>query len=97
MIELGDTARDTITGFKGVAIAEASFLYGCRRICLQPTDLKDGKPLDSIYFDEPQLELVKKAKEPVPTPVRTGGPQRDPVRNSDPGREAHPDTDDFAH
>jgi hypothetical protein len=57
-IELGDVARDTITGFTGVVYADTKFLHGCRRLSLQPQELKDGRPLEGGTFDEPQLELV---------------------------------------
>ena len=43
-IELGDTAKDSITGFSGVVIATTFWLHGCERLTLQPQKLdKDGK------------------------------------------------------
>jgi len=80
-IELGDIAEDTITGLTGVAVAEAKFLHGCRRIALQSRELKDGKPIDAIYFDEPQLKLV--SKRAAPSTSHTGGPQPAPTRHVD--------------
>ena len=56
--ELGKTGRDKITGFSGVLTARCEFLTGCNRYCVQPTELKDGKPIDSIYFDEAQIEIM---------------------------------------
>jgi len=57
--ELGKVAKDKITGFEGVITSRCEFLTGCNRYCIQPTELKDGKPLESIYFDEAQIIIVK--------------------------------------
>lgn len=77
-IQLGDVARDTITGMVGVVVADTKWLHGCRRLTLQPKELKDGKPVDSWSFDEPQLELVeKKAARGTDGP---GGPRPEPTR-----------------
>jgi hypothetical protein len=56
--ELGKRGKDKITGFEGVLTARCEFLTGCSRYCIQPTELKDGKPIDSIYFDEAQIEII---------------------------------------
>lgn len=56
--ELGKKAQDKITGFSGILTARCEFLTGCNRYCIQPTKLKDGKPIDSIYFDEAQIEII---------------------------------------
>ena len=56
--ELGKRAKDKITGFEGILTARCEFLTGCSRYCIQPTELKDGKPIDSIYFDEAQIEII---------------------------------------
>jgi hypothetical protein len=78
-ISLGDTAKDSITGLKGVVVAETQWLHGCRRLTLQPTGLKDGKPMDGITFDEPQLLLVARAT--IKAGRRdTGGPRPEPMR-----------------
>jgi hypothetical protein len=78
-IQLGDVARDTITGFEGVVIGTSDWLYGCRRMILQPKALLEGKPVESQSFDEPQLVLVSPPKPPSP-PVRSGGPRPTPTR-----------------
>ncbi len=56
--ELGKKAKDKITGFQGILTARCEFLTGCNRYCIQPTELKDGNPIDSIYFDEAQIEII---------------------------------------
>ena len=59
-LRLGDTVRDKVSGFKGIAIARYSYLQGCDRFCLQPPVDKDGKLPDTANFDEPQLEVMSK-------------------------------------
>lgn len=77
-IELGDVARDTVTGFEGVVVAKTKWLHGCVRFSLQPQALKDGKPIESCSFDEPQLVLV--SKKAAATTGKTGGPRPEPQR-----------------
>lgn len=72
-INLGDTVRDTITGFEGVVIAATEFMYGCRRLSVQPKELKDGSVREAETFDELQLEVVEPT-EPR-EPATTGGPR----------------------
>ena len=55
---LGDVVRDTITGFEGVIVSRTQWLYNCNTYGVKSRELKDGKPQDAVYFDEPQLELV---------------------------------------
>jgi hypothetical protein len=71
IVELGDEAADTVTGFSGVVTAITKYLHGCRRIMLQPRELDSGKLRDAYTFDEPQLRLVSKAF--VPSTDATGG------------------------
>lgn len=56
--KLGKKGRDKITRFTGILTARCEFLTGCNRYCIQPQELKDGKPIDSIYFDEAQIEIL---------------------------------------
>jgi len=81
-IELGDIARDTITGFQGVVVARTKWLHGCERITLQPKEMKDGKPIDNYSFDVPQCELVQSSAHRGTDD--TGGPRPEPVRASAP-------------
>lgn len=83
-IKLGDVARDSVTGFQGVAIAVCEWLHGCQRITIQPQKLgKDGKPIESQTFDTPQLTLVRRAAVAAGT-RDTGGPRPEPMRRADP-------------
>jgi hypothetical protein len=64
-IKLGDMAKDTITGFTGVVTAITDNLSNCRRYGLQPRETKDGKPIDSRFFDEVQIERTGATNIPV--------------------------------
>ena len=72
MINLGDEVKDTITGYRGIAIARHTYLQGCDRISIQPPIDKEGKMPESLTFDEPQLEVVKAAK------IKRTAPKKDP-------------------
>ncbi len=83
---LGDIARDPQTGFEGEIIADCRFLYGCRRLTVQPPGLlPDGQPIKAHTFDEPALELVQKP-ETEPKEHTTGGPQPEPEWPAEPDR-----------
>jgi hypothetical protein len=67
---LGDRVKDPITGVTGVVVAVTTWLHGCIRICIQPEKPdKDGKPKETIHFDQSQLKLVKRG---VQTPMVLG-------------------------
>ena len=92
-VELGDRAKDKITGFEGIVIGKTRWLYGCDRITIQPEDTKDGKPIDAATFDEPQVEVVRRgviktaeALAEQPAGRRNGGPRPEPVRRGGPSR-----------
>ncbi len=70
--ELGSRAKDKITGFKGIIIARSEHLHNCNTYGVKPEELKDGKPIECQWFDEPQLEIVEdKIHKPK---QETGGP-----------------------
>lgn len=76
-IKLGDRIRDTISGFSGVAAAHTYFLNGCERWLIEPEHIREGKVLDSVWFDAQQVDLFIPKAEPVPaSAIRTGGPQK---------------------
>lgn len=59
-IKLGDEVKDKISGFQGIVTADALFVAGCRRIRVQSQKLHDGEPVKGHWFDEPNLQMVKK-------------------------------------
>lgn len=80
-INLGDEAKDGITGFSGIVVGITNWLHGCRRIVIQPTELREGKPIDAISFDEPQVVLVRAKAAPAQL-SKTGGPRPEPTRHA---------------
>lgn len=84
-VELGYIVKDDITGFEGVATSVTQWLNGCRRIGVQSMELKDGKPIDALSFDEPGLTILQKETpfNVKPVPVPTGGPRPEPQRHPD--------------
>jgi hypothetical protein len=60
-IGLGDRVKDVITGKIGIVCAVTDWLYGCRRITVQPEKSKGGEQPEAFTVDEPQLQIVKKS------------------------------------
>lgn len=58
-IKLGDKIRDKLTNLEGTAIAKATYLNGCIQYQIMPRELKDSKPVEDIWIDEVQLEIVE--------------------------------------
>lgn len=83
-MNLGDKARDTVTGFSGTITAEHKYLNGCRRFSITANTLKDGAPIDPQVFDVEQLELVEIASPRTVAPK--GGPHNEPSRQATPAR-----------
>jgi hypothetical protein len=85
VVKLGTVVRDTITGFTGIATSRTEYLNGCVHVQVQPKAVgKDGKPIDSQYFDEQRIELVsQKGFTPSKLASATsGGPASEPPRMS---------------
>ena len=75
MIELGKKYQDKHTGFIGTAVCKTEYLYGCTRVGLLSSELKDGKPLDWVYFDEQSLgEATEKPGGMMPDPPTKRNP-----------------------
>lgn len=84
-VTLGKEYKDSISGFRGIAIARSTYLYGCVRILLTPTSLKsDGDFLPDGWFDEPQLMVIRTKKVAKPKRAPTGGPARSVAPGRDP-------------
>ena len=84
---VGDQARDPITGFEGVVVARAIYLFGCVQLCLSPKVGEDGAYRDAHWFDEPRLDLVEVGTiipEDVSDASDPGGPARGPVKSTPP-------------
>jgi hypothetical protein len=83
-LQLGDTVKDTVTGFTGVAVARTAWLMSCDRIYVQPPVNKDGEHSKAQEFDLKQLVITKKATKALleASGARTGGPTQSPSRAS---------------
>jgi len=55
---LGARVKDKVTGYTGIIIAQTRWMYGCLRYSVQAQEMKDGKPVDSLCFDEGSLDLL---------------------------------------
>ena len=75
-IELGDRVQDKITGFCGIAMASDSWWQGCKRWCIKPEKLYEGKPINGHWFDEATVQLIE--KQPNVLPMGSGDDKADP-------------------
>lgn len=79
MINLGDEAKDTITGFKGVVTGKGEYLNGCVRYLIQPKKLKDEKIIEAEWIDEQQIKVTKVATKKR-IKKKPGGPSTNPPK-----------------
>lgn len=80
--DFGDKLRCKITGFEGIVICMTKWQTGCVRYGLKSPQLKDGKPMDVEFFDEPEVELAEPAVIEPPAPSKIpGGPKPNPPRH----------------
>lgn len=65
-VECGDQVKDPVTGINGIAFVRLQYIQGCDRIGIQqPTIRVKGKEAvvpEHYHVDEPQLEVLKRAK-----------------------------------
>lgn len=57
-VPLGVKVRDVVSGSEGIVVARTEWLNGCVRVGFQPPNDKDGKPVEMVTVDEPQLEVI---------------------------------------
>lgn len=81
MIQLGDLAKDRISGFVGICTGRGEYLYGCVQVLLAPQEVREGKVVESTWFDEDRCEVVKAKKmaKPATADERKGGPSINPL------------------
>jgi len=82
MIELGQKARDKITGFTGILTGRAQYLYGCDQYTLvPPVEKADGKIEPGQWFDEGRIEIIGPGVLAADVQVeKPGGPNRNAPR-----------------
>lgn len=59
---LGHNARDRVTGCKGVVDQVCFDLYGCVQVAMSRGYDKEGKRLDSHWFDASRVEIIGKGR-----------------------------------
>ena len=79
MVELGQKAKDMVTGFEGIATGRAEYLTGCAQLLLVPKVKEDGSGGEGRWFDEQRLQVTD------PTAIsfdnaKTPGPDAAPSR-----------------
>lgn len=83
-IKLGQTVRCKLSGYKGIAVCRADWLYGCVRISVQGKVDKDGKLPELQCFDEEQLDIIKTEKQEKHNKNNPpAGPRQNPTRSKD--------------
>jgi hypothetical protein len=83
-IDVGDLARDRVSGFEGIVTGRSVFLNGCARILITPRGLNDkGEPKEAHWFDDLQCERVQTNAYSLGPDRKTGGPQNDPPARED--------------
>jgi hypothetical protein len=79
-LRLGVIAMDTVTGFKGVVVAETKWATGARTLAVQSQELQDGKMLDSEWFEDVSLKVLDKRSIFTEATEKPGGPFPEPGR-----------------
>jgi hypothetical protein len=80
--DLGDEVIDTVTNFKGVAVARTQWLNGTTRTAIQPKMKKDGKVPEAFSANEASVKSLTK-KKVVTVQRKTGGPLPFKIKEQD--------------
>jgi hypothetical protein len=68
-MKLGEEVVDRISGYKGVVMGRAEYLYGCVKILVVPHALSaDGKLQEGEWFDEQRVDSASSAEAGGPMP-----------------------------
>lgn len=79
--KLGETLKDIVTGFEGVALGRTQYFTGCNHYGLCPRQVpKDSKPDDWVWLDESRLVTVSKKKILFSVDIPTSGPHPNPPK-----------------
>ena len=73
---LGDVVRDSLTSYKGTVVARVYYINGCIHVGVKSSELKDGAPLPSVWFNQDQVELLEETKQTERK--SNGGPEEKP-------------------
>lgn len=87
MLNLGDRARDRITGFAGIITGRCEYLTGCDQVLINPGKLRDDKVVEGAWFDVSRVELTGEAAftlDAAAVAEAPGGPQDDAPGRQEP-------------
>lgn len=59
LIELGCKVRSEIEGIEGIVTSRSEHLNGCNRYAVQQPVDKEGKHVESFWYDEVELKVLK--------------------------------------
>lgn len=76
-VELDQTVKDKITGFKGVVTGKTEYISGCKQVLVVPPLDKDGKPQEAQWFDEQRVAVDTTVPAVVLDNRKTPGPDRE--------------------
>lgn len=86
--QLGDRVKDPISGLTGIVVCLTTWLHGCIRVGVQAEEAKDGKPVESVYFDQSQLVVIDRGvHEPMVLQVGPAPKAEQRRSNGGPSRE----------
>jgi len=57
--EVGSEVVDSISGYSGIIIYRSQWLSNCNTYGVKSKEIKDGRPIEPVQFDEPQLNLIE--------------------------------------
>jgi len=57
-IELGQAAKDKVTGFEGILTGHADYIYGCDQYLITAKSEKGNTEPQSYWFDEGRIILL---------------------------------------
>ena len=80
-IELGNKYKDMISGFSGIATGLTMWLSGCDTVGLNPGVDKEGKLMETQWFDINRVKEVEAEKKEINTTKPPGGPHITPKQN----------------
>lgn len=80
-IPLGAKAKCKVTGYKGICVGKAEWLYACTKVCLQPQEFnpKTLLPVEANWLDESGVELIEEVQQKFVEQKRTTGGFGKPV------------------
>lgn len=78
-LNIGDKVRDKVSGFSGIVTGIVDYISGCKQALVGPKIDKDGKPIDSQWFDVQRLEVLKTNFLKLEN-AATPGPDREPPK-----------------